>query len=67
MSAFTEKNEARREGRATTDRETWKVARTLRKSVDGAFGRQSKQFWRAASQGTAGAAKSGGVGDSVKA
>lgn len=66
MSAFTAKNEARKEGRATTPREVWKNARTLRKSVGGAFGRQSKQFWKAASMGTQGEAIAGGVGDSPK-
>lgn len=66
MSVFTEKNEARKEGRSTTPREVWKEARTLRKSVGGAFGRQSKQFWQSASRGTAGEAKNGGVGDAVK-
>lgn len=66
MSAFTEKNLARKEGRSTTPREVWKEARSLRKSVGGAFGRQSKQFWQSASRGTHGEGRNGGIGDSVK-
>lgn len=55
MTPFTEKNQARRDGKATTPRAAYREARTLRRGVRGAFGKRSPEFQERAAVGTRGA------------
>lgn len=59
---FELKNDLRKAGRARVGRAAYAEARKFRQAVGGAFGRQSKQFWKTASVGTAGENLKGGIG-----
>lgn len=55
MNPFTEKNQARRDGKATTPRAAYREARALRRAVHGTFGRLAPEFQERAAVGTRGA------------
>ena len=55
MNPFTEKNQARRDGKATTPRAAYREARALRRAVRGAFGTRPPEFRERAAIGTRGA------------
>lgn len=57
MNPFTEKNQARREGKATTPPAAYREARTLRRGVAGAFGKRPPEFQERAAVGTRGAGR----------
>lgn len=59
-SPFAAKNQARRDGRATTTRTAYREARALRRAVNGTYGQLPRSFWAAASVGTRGESIDGG-------